>query len=109
MLLLVFLLISFISLGQKIDRKAVVERNQVRLTKVDTLAALSVGNGSFAFTVDVTGLQTFPHDYAKGIPLGTQSTWGWHAFPNTSNFKRSETYRDALYGGRNVSYACPFL
>lgn len=105
MRLLVFLLISFISLGQKIDRKAVVERNQVRLMKVDTLAALSVGNGSFAFTVDVTGLQTFPHDYAKGIPLGTQSTWGWHAFPNTSNFKRSETYRDALYGGRNVSYA----
>ncbi|MEN9296895.1 MAG: hypothetical protein RJA42_1164, partial [Bacteroidota bacterium] len=48
---------------------------------------------------------SFPTAYAKGIPLGTQSTWGWHAFPNTSHFKRSETYRNALYAGRNVSYA----
>lgn len=98
-------LLSFFSFGQKIDRKKVVERHIVNLHAVDTLASLSVGNGSFAFTVDITGLQSFPKAYAKGIPLGTQSTWGWHAFPNVSHFKRSETYRDALYGGRNVSYA----
>ncbi|MDT8886656.1 hypothetical protein [Aquirufa regiilacus] len=98
-------LLSFASWGQKIDRKSVVERHVVHVNSADTLAALSVGNGSFAFTVDVTGLQSFPVEYAKGIPLGTQSTWGWHAFPNSSKFKRSETYRDALYGGRKVSYA----
>ena len=99
------LLISFVGLAQKIDRKAVVERHIVTLNQVDTLGALSVGNGHFAFTVDVTGLQSFPMEYSKGIPLGTQADWGWHAFPNTSNFKRSETYRDALYAGRKVSYA----
>jgi hypothetical protein len=34
---------------------------------------LQVGNGNFAFGVDVTGLQTFN-------PFGTLSTWGWHNF-----------------------------
>lgn len=99
------LLISFVGLAQKIDRRAVVERHIVKLNQVDTLGALSVGNGHFAFTVDVTGLQSFPMEYSKGIPLGTQADWGWHAFPNTSNFQRSETYRDAFYAGRKVSYA----
>ena len=99
------ILLSFACFGQKIDRRKVVERHVVHLNSADTLASLSVGNGSFAFTVDITGLQSFPTAYAKGIPLGTQSTWGWHAFPNTSHFKRSETYRNALYAGRNVSYA----
>ena len=99
------ILLSFACFGQKIDRRNVVERHVVQINLADTLASLSVGNGSFAFTVDITGLQSFPTAYAQGIPLGTQSTWGWHAFPNTSHFKRSETYRNALYAGRNVSYA----
>lgn len=99
------LLISFLGLAQKIDRRAVVERHIIKLNHVDTLGSLSVGNGHFAFTVDVTGLQSFPLEYSKGIPLGTQADWGWHAFPNTSNFQRSETYRDVLYAGRMVSYA----
>ena len=43
-----------------IDRKALVSRNNPVVTSVDTLASLSVGNGGFAFTTDVTGLQTFP-------------------------------------------------
>ncbi|MHA8077132.1 hypothetical protein [Aquirufa sp. TARAVU-A1A] len=99
------ILLSFACFGQKIDRRNVVERHVVQINSADTLASLSVGNGSFAFTVDITGLQSFPTAYAQGIPLGTQSTWGWHAFPNTSHFKRSETFRNALYAGRNVSYA----
>ncbi len=99
------LLISFVGLAQKIDRKSVVERQIVTLNQVDTLGSLSVGNGHFAFTVDVTGLQSFPKEYSKGIPLGTQADWAWHAFPNTSHFKRSETYRAELYAGKPVSYA----
>ena len=53
---------------------------------MDTLSSLSVGNGRFAFTVDATGLQSFPDVYAKGVPLGTQSEWGWHSFPNTNGY-----------------------
>ncbi len=68
----------------KIDRKALVERHTVINNKFDSLSSLSVGNGRFAFTVDVTGLQSFPDAYAKGVPLGTQSEWGWHSFINTA-------------------------
>ena len=69
--------------GEKpIDRKALVSRNNPVVTSVDTLASLSVGNGGFAFTTDVTGLQTFPEHYRNGVPLGTQSQWGWHSFDN---------------------------
>ena len=59
-----------------IDRQALVERNNPHITAIDTLASLSVGNGEFAVTVDVTGLQTFPELYSKGVPLGTQAQWG---------------------------------
>ncbi len=102
---IVLLLISFSFFAQKIDRKSVVERHQVYNQALDTLASLSVGNGHFTFTVDATGLQTFPALYAKGIPLGTQSSWSWHAFPNSENFQRSETYRTENYAGRPMTYA----
>ena len=35
----------------------------------------------FAFTADVTGLQSLPDIYEKNVPLCTQSQWGWHSFP----------------------------
>jgi len=52
-----------------------------QLVQADALSPFTVGNGKFAFTADITGLQTFPDFYEKGIPLATQSEWGWHAFP----------------------------
>lgn len=64
----------------RIDRFALVTRHNVVLTQPDTLGALSVGNGEFAFTVDASGLQTFADEYANGIPPGTQSQWAWHSF-----------------------------
>lgn len=93
--------------ASKIDRKALVTRHNVELSAVDTLASLSVGNGSFAYTVDVTGLQTFPEVYEKGVCLGTQSEWGWHSFPNTGNYKLSDTYKyyDVKAEGRKIPYA----
>jgi protein-glucosylgalactosylhydroxylysine glucosidase len=105
MRILYLLLISVNIFAQKIDRKAVVERHKVVNRSVDTLSSLSVGNGHFAFTVDATGLQTFPMYYAKGIPLGTQSSWSWHSFPNSENFQRTETYRSESYAGRPMIYA----
>lgn len=65
--------------SKSIDRLALVSRNNVVLTQVDTLGSLSVGNGEFAFTADVTGLQTFYEEYENGISLGTQSQWAWHS------------------------------
>lgn len=80
--------IGFSSLNaQKIDRQKVVQRHNIVNTKVDTLSSLTVGNGKFAYTVDVTGMQSFPEVYKNGVSLGTQSEWGWNSFPNTENYK----------------------
>ncbi len=64
-----------------IDRKALVIRHNPVLEKLDPLSPLSVGNGEFAFTADITGLQTFPREYEKAMPLCTMSQWGWHTTP----------------------------
>ena len=69
------------------------------------MASLSVGNGSFAFTVDATGLQSFPDAYAKGVPLGTQSEWGWHSFPNAGGHKFEDALKTYHLNGRDVQYA----
>lgn len=89
---------------QKINRQALVNRHNVTVNLLDTLSSLTVGNGSFAFTVDATGLQTFPDYYANGIPLGTQSDWGWHSFPNTKNYAVEESFKEIESHGRKVIY-----
>jgi hypothetical protein len=91
--------------AQPIDRKKLVERHTVVNKNFDSLSSLTVGNGRFAFTVDATGLQSFPDFYARGVPLGTQSEWGWHSFPNTENYIFDETLKDYKLNGRNVSYS----
>ena len=68
-LLLALCFCNTISAQSPIDRKKVVERHKVIVTKVDSLSSLTVGNGKFAFTVDVTGLQSFAKEYQKGIPF----------------------------------------
>lgn len=85
------------------NRKDIVTRHNPVLTKPETLAPLSIGNGDFGFSVDVTGLQTFYDDYET--PLGTQSNWGWHY----SRGKGLFTDRDIAYQpydtyGRQVGY-----
>ena len=89
-----------------IDRHALVMRHNVTLHAFDVNNPLSVGNGEFAFTVDTTGLQTFPEAFEQTIPLGTLSDWGWHTTPTTNdwsieNFHFKE-YHDLK--GRSVPY-----
>lgn len=103
------LLHFFLAQAQKtsspINRQAVVARHHPIITQLDTLASLSVGNGKFAFTTDVTGLQTFPEYYQNGVPLGTQSEWGWHSWPNSEKYSIEEAYKDMPSHGRTVPYA----
>lgn len=88
-----------------IDRERLVRAHNVVVTAWHPSSTLSVGNGDFAFNVDVTGLQTFPAEHELPprpvlvtdehgvrrlpvrefdlddfpVPLRTQSTWGWYA------------------------------
>lgn len=91
-----------------IDREALVGRHAVKVNCVDSLASLSLGNGNFAFTVDVTGLQSFPQRYSQGVPLGTMSQWGWHSFPNKRKFTTEETLKAYDFRGRDELYAVQF-
>ncbi|MFI6322999.1 hypothetical protein ACIBG8_36090 [Nonomuraea sp. NPDC050556] len=76
-----------------IDRRALVARHTIVVTEPDPESPLSVGNGEFAFTADVTGLQTF-------VPYGTQAQWGWHTMPNPEG----HTLADALTDYDGVGY-----
>lgn len=107
-LLAVLLFISCESQPEKIDRFALVERNNPRISEFEALSSLSVGNGNFAMTVDATGLQTYPELYSAGVPLGTQSQWGWHSFPNTENYKHEETLRNYNFRGWDEPYSVQF-
>ncbi|UCG47141.1 MAG: hypothetical protein JSU94_16790 [Phycisphaerales bacterium] len=91
--------------GHKIDRRALVTRHNIVLDKPDPLTPLSVGNGEFAFTADITGLQTFPEYHAKGMALGTQSQWGWHSIANPGGYSLSDVLEVYNVGGRRVPYA----
>lgn len=89
----------------KIDRKKLVLRHTIRHAEITPFSPLSVGNGRFAFTADITGLQSFPEHYEPGIPLGTQSDWGWHYPLNPRGFKVSDSYKPYQVGDRQVNYA----
>jgi hypothetical protein len=90
-----------------IDRHALVARHEVGLTNFDATNPLSVGNGQFCFTVDATGLQTFPDAFNQTTPLGTLSDWGWHTAPNPEGWDidhfHFKEYTDLH--GRKVPYA----
>jgi hypothetical protein len=93
------------TIDSPINRHSLIQRHDPINTWADTLGSLSVGNGHFAFTVDITGLQSFPETYDNGIPLGTESEWGWHSFPNVNHYKFSETLRSYNVHGRQVAYS----
>lgn len=87
-----------------IDRHALVGRHDVRYREVHREAPLGVGNGEFAVTLDVTGLQTFEADYSRAagrrddvaaMPLGTQAQWCYHWAPNPEGLTLDDTMEPA--------------
>ena len=92
-----------------IDREAVLFRNNPLITEADPLASLTVGNGHFATTVDVTGMQSYVEDYKNGIPLNAMSDWGWHSFPNKDNLTPEESEKSFDFGhGHKEVYAVEY-
>ena len=91
--------------GGGLDREAIVRRHNPLLRAPDIACALQVGNGEFAFSADITGLQTFSEDYEAGMPLGTMAQWAWHTFPNPENFQLRDVMRPYDSHGRTALYA----
>ena len=82
-----------------IDRPALVQRHTVHLQAHDARNPLTVGNGDFAYTADITGMQTFrdAHDPTRAEAEGrqavdtcTMSTWGWHSMPNPDGYELAD-------------------
>ncbi|MFJ8021476.1 hypothetical protein [Streptomyces sp. NPDC096311] len=78
-----------------INRESLVRRHTVEITRPDPAHVLTVGNGDFAYSADITGMQTFVsyHDQAAAltgqrltIHNATLSNWGWHSMPNPDGF-----------------------
>ncbi len=92
------LLLSCAANAEPIDRHALVTRHDIVLTAANPQEVLQVGNGRFAFGVDVTGLQSF-----YGL---TMSDWGWHSAPLPPGWK-VEDFRYQMFAGqgRQVGYA----
>ena len=66
-----------------IDRQSVVERLSAISDSTLPNSPAQVGNGEFAFGVDITGLQTF-------VPVNTLSHWSWHSFPLPTGLKAGD-------------------
>lgn len=109
-LLLLTICFSISGFAQEIDRKKVVQRNNPHITSIDSLGSLTVGNGHFAYTVDFTGVQSFPDIYKNGVPLCTMSDWGWHSFPNEEDYKAEEVLlnHDFHRGHQQELYSAEF-
>ncbi len=88
-----------------IDRHALVMRHNVVLMAADIHNPLSVGNGEFAFTADITGLQTFAGEYRGGMPLSTMAQWGFHTMPSPEGYSLDKFPLTTIdTSGRPVGY-----
>lgn len=79
---------------ERIDRKRLVSRHNPRVQGIKPIEPLAVGNGEFVYTVDVTGMQSFPEVYRA--PLSTQSQWGWE-ISNPDDVVRRVPLRPTVY------------
>ncbi|MCX7654969.1 MAG: hypothetical protein N2Z76_00375 [Treponemataceae bacterium] len=71
-----------------LDRQGLVQRHIPTVRRYDPWGPLTIGNGEFAFTADITGLQTFLPSPGKGIPLCTMAQWGWHSYPDVKSLNK---------------------
>ncbi len=90
----------------RINRQALVRRHNPEVKQFDPYAALTVGNGEFAFTADITGLQTFTARCDQTFPLCTTAHWSWHTTPAPAGLRREDIRYQAFDTyGRVVGYA----
>lgn len=97
--------------AQPIDRPALVARHDPVLASIDPHAPIMLGNGEIGFTADITGLQTFPEQYAATSPLLIMAQWAWHSFPNPHRYSEADGLTPVAVPGRgtqNFAYMSSF-
>jgi hypothetical protein len=94
----------------KINREALVRRHNPVIRGFDKFSSLTVGNGNYAFTVDATGLQTFPECYENGgVELGHMSNWGWHTSPNPMGYEVEKFQKTDYNTFNNRAIGFPYM
>lgn len=111
----------------RIDRERLVARHKIFLTGMNPGYVLSVGNGDFAYSLDFTGMQSFPafHNQsgawmaaqretggdiaaaflaAPTVDTATMSNWGWHSLPNPEGYALDDAMTDYETPRGTVSY-----
>lgn len=88
-----------------IDRYKLVSAHNPVLKSVEIESPLTVGNGEFAFTADITGLQTFSDLYEDEVPLCTMAQWGWHSFRNDGYDRKKLELEDYQAKDRVIAFA----
>lgn len=100
-------------MGVAINRREFVSRHDVTVSTPDPEHVLTVGNGDFAYTADITGMQTFTafHDQSLAVREGrvavntaTMSSWGWHEMPNPEGFVLDDAMSEHLTRRGAVRY-----
>ena len=103
-----------------INRLDIIASFNPHLTDINPQSPLSVGNGRFCYTADITGMQTLYEEYLTETPLCTMAEWGWHTkkADNEKGFytlddvrmtpynycKRTVTYPRVKYEGNEAAY-----
>lgn len=103
-----------------INRLDIIASFNPHLTDINPQSPLSVGNGRFCYTADITGMQTLYEEYSAETPLCTMAEWGWNTkkADNEKGFytlddvrmtpynycKRTVTYPRVKYEGNEAAY-----
>lgn len=90
--------------GDVINRLDVVRKYNPHLSNADAKSPLTVGNGRFCFTADVTGMQTLYEEYSIETPLCTMAEWAWHTYPGHRYTMDDVCMTEYDFLGRKVSY-----
>lgn len=93
-LLTLFIALSATVRAEPIDRKAVVSRHDISINATYGILPTQVGNGKFAFGMDISGLQTF-------TAFNTLSDWGWYSSPRPEGEYHTSVIESY---GRDVTY-----
>lgn len=88
-----------------INREELIRKYNPVYSEVYPEAPLTVGNGTIAFTADVTGLQSLYDEYEDFMPVLTMSSFAWNCFKEAENISFSDSeMTEYIFNGRKVYY-----